>query len=138
MPSTRAPLLRAIRAKRLPRAAAAEAKRATASRLLERIKSDWGGMVMSQIETFPVGRPSRESAMSAAAILSAPERLVGVGFRCWLAGFQTGDIGCWEVAWEEMSRAVGARAAKPLMNELACWVRAVQDAAAVDRPGRPR
>jgi hypothetical protein len=86
-------------------------------------------MLMSQIETFPKGRPSRESAMSAAAILSAPERLVGVGFRCWLAGFRTSDIGCWEVAWEEMSRTVGARAAKPLMNELACWVRAVQDAA---------
>jgi hypothetical protein len=84
---------------------------------------------MSQIETFPKGHPPRESAMSAAAVLSAPERLVGVGFRCWLAGFQTSDIGCWEVAWEEMSRAVGARAAKPLMTELACWVRAVQDAA---------
>ena len=84
---------------------------------------------MSQIETFPKSRASREAAMSAAAVLSAPERLVGVGFRCWLAGFQTGDIGCWEVAWEEMSRAVGARAAKPLMSELACWVCAVQDAA---------
>jgi len=84
---------------------------------------------MSQIETFPKGRPPRASAMSGAAALSAPERLVGVGFRCWLAGFQTSDIGCWEVAWEEMSRAVGARAAKPLMTELACWVRAVQDAA---------
>jgi hypothetical protein len=84
---------------------------------------------MSQIETFPKGRPPRDTAMSAAALLSAPERLVGVGFRCWLAGFQTSDIGCWEVAWEEMSRAVGARAAKPLMTELACWVRAVQDTA---------
>ena len=84
---------------------------------------------MSQIEPFPKGRPSRESAMSAAAVLSAPERLVGVGFRCWLAGFQTSDIGCWEGAWEEMSRAVGARAAKPLMTELASWVRAVQETA---------
>lgn len=84
---------------------------------------------MSQIETFPKGRASRESALAAAAVLSAPDRLVGVGFRCWLAGFQTSDIGCWEVAWEEMSRAVGARAAKPLMTELASWVRAVQDAA---------
>ena len=84
---------------------------------------------MSQIETFPKGRPPRDAAMSAAAVLSAPERLVGVGFRCWLDGFQTSDIGCWEVAWEEMSRAVGARAAKPLMTELACWVRAVQDTA---------
>jgi hypothetical protein len=84
---------------------------------------------MAQIETFPKGRRPRDAALSAAAVLSAPERLVGVGFRCWLAGFQTSDIGCWEVAWEEMSRAVGARAAKPLMTELACWVRAVQDTA---------
>jgi hypothetical protein len=72
---------------------------------------------------------SRDSAISAAAMLSAPERLVGVGFRCWLAGYQTSDIGCWEVAWHEFSCAVGPRAAKPLMTELACWVRAVQDSA---------
>ncbi len=84
---------------------------------------------MSKIETFPKGRPSRASAIPAAAMLSAPDRLVGVGFRCWLAGFQTSDIGCWEVAWHEFSRAVGPRAAKPLMTELACWVRAVQDTA---------
>ena len=84
---------------------------------------------MSQIETFPKGRPLRESAMAASAVMSAPERLVGVGFRCWLAGLQTSDIGCWEVAWEEMSRAVDPRSAKPLMSELAAWVRAVQDAA---------
>jgi hypothetical protein len=84
---------------------------------------------MSQIESFRKGRPSRDSAIPAAAMLSAPERLVGLGFRCWLAGFQTSDIGCWEVAWHQFSRAVGPRAAKPLMTELACWVRAVQDAA---------
>jgi hypothetical protein len=84
---------------------------------------------MSQIETFSRGRASHDAAISAAVVLSAPERLVGVGFRCWLAGLQTSDIGCWEVAWEEMSRTVGARAAKPLMTELASWVRAVQDAA---------
>jgi hypothetical protein len=83
---------------------------------------------MSQIATFPKTHPSRDAAL-AAAVMSAPERLVGVGFRCWLAGFQTGDIGCWEVAWEEMSRAVGPRAAKPLMTELAHWVRAVQETA---------
>ncbi len=82
---------------------------------------------MSQIEVFPKGRPSREPP--AGAMLSAPDRLVGVGFRCWLAGFQMSDIGCWELAWEEMSRAVGARAARPLMSDLASWVRAVQEAA---------
>ncbi len=83
---------------------------------------------MSQIDTFRNGRLSRDSA-TAAAVLSAPDRLVGVGFRCWLAGYQTSDIGCWEVAWHEFSAAVGPRAAKPLMTELACWVRAVQDSA---------
>jgi len=84
---------------------------------------------MSEIDTFQRGRPSRDSAIPAAAMLPAAERLVGVGFRCWLQGFQTSDIGCWEVAWHEFSRAVGPRAAKPLMTELACWVRAVQDSA---------
>lgn len=83
---------------------------------------------MSQIATFPKAHPSSDAAL-AGTVMSAPERLVGVGFRCWLAGFQTGDIGCWEVAWEEMSRAVGPRNAKPLMTELAHWVRAVQETA---------
>jgi hypothetical protein len=84
---------------------------------------------MSQIDSYRTGRLSRDNATAASAMLSAPERLVGVGFRCWLAGYQTSDIGCWEVAWQEFSRAVGSRAAKPLMTELACWVRAVQDTA---------
>jgi hypothetical protein len=82
-----------------------------------------------RIDLFPNGRPSRDPALSAAAIVSAPERLVGVGFRCWLSGYQTSDIGCWEVAWHEYTRAVGPHAAKPLMTELAWWVRAVQDSA---------
>lgn len=84
---------------------------------------------MSRIELFPNVRPARATAIPAAPILSAPEKLVGVGFRCWLTGYQTSDIGCWEVAWDAFSRAVGPRAAKPLMSELACWVRAVQDSA---------
>ena len=83
---------------------------------------------MPQIDTFPKARLAAETAMLG-AVVSAPERLVGVGFRCWLSGFQTSDIGCWEFAWEEMTRAVGPRAAKPLMRDLASWVRAVQDAA---------
>jgi hypothetical protein len=84
---------------------------------------------MSEIETFRKTCPYRDTAMPAGEVLSAPERLVGVGFRCWLAGYQTSDIGCWEVAWHEFSQAVGPREAKPLMAELACWVRAVQDGA---------
>jgi hypothetical protein len=84
---------------------------------------------MSRIDMFPNGLPSRDDAMAVSAMLTAPERLVGVGFRCWLAGYQTSDISCWEHAWDAFARAVGPRAAKPLMTELACWVRAVQDSA---------
>jgi hypothetical protein len=84
---------------------------------------------MSRIETFRTGHLARDTATSVSAMLTAPERLVGVGFRCWLAGYQTSDIGCWEAAWHEVTRAVGPRAAKPLMTELASWVRAVQDSA---------
>jgi hypothetical protein len=55
----------------------------------------------------------------------APERLVGLGFRYWLAGFRTGDISCWEKAWSAYSRALGAVAAKGAVTDLSCWVRAI-------------
>lgn len=58
-----------------------------------------------------------------------PERLVGLGFRCWLNGFRTGNIGCWELAWQEFSKALGASAARPVVTDLACFVRAVQGSA---------
>ena len=57
------------------------------------------------------------------------EWLVGVGFRCWLAGYDTGDIACWETGWNEYSRALGAERAKRAVTELACWVRAVRASA---------
>jgi hypothetical protein len=58
------------------------------------------------------------------------EWLVGVGFRCWLAGYDTGDISCWEHGWNEYSRILGAERAKRAVTELACWVRAVRSSAA--------
>ncbi|MGE5260237.1 MAG: hypothetical protein ACM3MH_05085 [Actinomycetota bacterium] len=61
---------------------------------------------------------------------SGAERLVGVGFRCWLAGYDTGDISCWEHGWNEYSRVLGAERAKRAVTELACWVRAVRSSAA--------
>lgn len=60
---------------------------------------------------------------------SGAERLVGVGFRCWLAGYDTGDISCWENGWNEYSRVLGAERAKRAVTELACWVRAVRASA---------
>ncbi len=58
------------------------------------------------------------------------EWLVGVGFRCWLAGYDTGDISCWEHGWNEYARVLGPERAKRAVTELACWVRAVRSSAA--------
>jgi hypothetical protein len=54
-----------------------------------------------------------------------PERLVGVGFRCWLTGFTTGDIACWEEAWNAFSTTLGTERAKSLLLDLSQFVRAV-------------
>lgn len=56
----------------------------------------------------------------------APERLVGVGFRCWLAGLSTGDIKCWEDAWNSFSGILGPEHAKALLLDLSKFVRAVK------------
>ena len=56
----------------------------------------------------------------------APERLVGVGFRCWLAGLSTGDIKCWEDAWNTFSGMLGPEHAKALLLDLSKFVRAVK------------
>ncbi len=60
---------------------------------------------------------------------SGAEWLVGVGFRCWLAGYDTGDIGCWENGWNEYNRILGPSRAKRAVTELACWVRTVRSSA---------
>lgn len=54
-----------------------------------------------------------------------PERLVGIGLRCWLAGFDTRDIECWEAGWRIYADKLGDRAAKGVVVELACWARAL-------------
>lgn len=56
-----------------------------------------------------------------------PERLVGLGFRAWLAGYQTGDISLWEGAWSIFSSSLGTRQARPALTDLACWVRAIRN-----------
>ena len=57
---------------------------------------------------------------------SGAEWLVGTGFRCWLAGYDTGDIACWENGWNAYARTLGTERAKRAVTELACWVRAVR------------
>lgn len=54
-------------------------------------------------------------------------RLVGIGFRSWYAGYETGDINCWEAGWHHFNQQLGHAQAKGAVTELACWVRAVRE-----------
>lgn len=65
-------------------------------------------------------------------ILKGPEALVGVGFRCWMSGYQTSDINCWETGWNHFAKSLGVGSAKRAITELATWVRAVNQSAARD------
>lgn len=40
-----------------------------------------------------------------------------------MAGYDTGDIACWETVWNEHASALGAKAAKPVVAELSAMVR---------------
>jgi hypothetical protein len=61
--------------------------------------------------------------------LQGAEWLVGTGFRCWLAGYDTGDISFWEKGWNAYTMALGPSHAKRAVTELACWVRALRSSA---------
>ena len=65
-------------------------------------------------------------------MVKGPEHLVGVGFRCWMAGYMTSAINCWEVGWNHYARVLGPQRAKAAVTELACWVRTVRSRAARD------
>jgi len=64
--------------------------------------------------------------------LTGPERLTALGFRCWLAGHQTGTIDYWEQAWNSYATALGPVAARTAIRDLSCWVRSVNDNARRD------
>jgi len=57
---------------------------------------------------------------------SAAERLVVGGFRAWMAGYDTGDIGYWETAWNDFAAALGPEMAKPAVTALSGWVKTVR------------
>lgn len=72
---------------------------------------------------------NKDTASALIAAQSGPEWLVGVGFRCWLAGYDTGDITCWENGWNTYNRVLGPARAKRAVTELACWVRTMRSSA---------
>lgn len=56
---------------------------------------------------------------------NAAERMVGIGFRCWVAGCDTGDVECWQTGWNYLEQQLGAARAKPVAAELTSWVRII-------------
>ncbi|MGQ0457383.1 MAG: hypothetical protein ACT4OU_10005 [Hyphomicrobium sp.] len=78
---------------------------------------------------FDPAAANRASATILPLPARAPERLVGVGFRCWLAGLSSGDIRCWEEAWNTFSGTLGPDNAKSLLIDLSKFVRAVKASA---------
>ena len=57
--------------------------------------------------------------------LHGTERLVGIGFRCWINGYQNTDIGCWEHGWNVFARELGPERARTAITELAGWIRSI-------------
>jgi len=55
-----------------------------------------------------------------------PERLVVEGYRHWIAGYETGSIEPWELAWSYYSRELGAVEGRRAIADLSCFVRALR------------
>jgi hypothetical protein len=58
------------------------------------------------------------------------ERLVVLGFRHWLSGYEFGDTACWEQAWSLFTDELGAVNAGVLVSHLHYWVKAIREKAA--------
>lgn len=56
---------------------------------------------------------------------NSAEELVGLGFRYWMRGCQTGNVDHWAQAWTLYSGRLGCQTAKTIIGELSSWVRLV-------------
>lgn len=73
----------------------------------------------------PTPAPRNFAGPAVAPSASVPETLVGLGFRGWIHGYQTGDIGPWEEVWSLYATVLGPNDARVVVTELAHWSRAV-------------
>ncbi|MFN0263628.1 hypothetical protein ACKTEK_07090 [Tepidamorphus sp. 3E244] len=55
-----------------------------------------------------------------------PERLVVEGYRHWVAGYDTGSIDPWELAWTFYSQELGAVDGRRAIADLSCFVRSLR------------
>jgi hypothetical protein len=70
-------------------------------------------------------------------VAAQAERLLFTEYRCWMAGYSTRDISCWEIAWNALAAAIGVEAARPLYGEFHCFVRTLLQTATRDIGWRP-
>jgi hypothetical protein len=77
-------------------------------------------------EANPYRRLMRPAARTAPDVLQKGERLVGLGFRCWLSGYQNRTIRSWETCWTHYCRELGSRNARVAMTDLSSWVDSVR------------
>ncbi|MEZ5817877.1 MAG: hypothetical protein R3D44_12420 [Hyphomicrobiaceae bacterium] len=71
----------------------------------------------------------RACDLSFAPCLPGPERLVALGFRYWILGRDSGEIGCWERAFNLYNGHFGTAGARVALTQLSLWVTAVDNAA---------
>ncbi|MDX2257805.1 MAG: hypothetical protein NW205_02705 [Hyphomicrobiaceae bacterium] len=81
------------------------------------------GQALARAEAGGTSSPS-----AGATRASPPELLVGYGFRGWIAGYQTGDVGCWEKVWRLYASHLGADRAELAVGSLAAWAKSVNAA----------
>ncbi len=79
---------------------------------------------MTQANAFE--RMTRQASRTGLDALSPAEKLVGLGFRCWLSGYQSGTIRSWETCWTHYCRELGSRNARVAMTDLSSWVDSVR------------
>lgn len=71
--------------------------------------------LMASVAVPPAPRPD----------IAMPERLVGLGFRGWITGYQNGDVGCWEQVWDMYTDEFGPQRAKAAVIDLSSFVKSV-------------
>lgn len=69
--------------------------------------------------------------------LPSPVDLVGLGFRGWVCGYRTGDLGCWERVWSLYSSVLEPKPAEAAVQCLGAWVKALRGASRHDLEVQP-
>lgn len=65
------------------------------------------------------------------------ENLLFTEYRCWMAGFETRDVSCWEIAWGALAATLPLRAARLLFGDFHCFARSIREHATREVGWRP-